>query len=129
MTYDTKLEKGRNGWRAATQIILPDVQAHGARPDSFGVSKAGDSRLDLTTRKDSHGGISSIADVSFYGVDGFTVHAVGFGSPSGDYWRTVLKSGDRCTEKAVARLHAEALARLPEIRAEISLHYLAKARA
>lgn len=122
MDYITDLTKTRDGWKAKTYIVLPDVRAYSchSRPD-----EKGETKLTISTSKHSHSGLSSYASVAFHG-EHFTTHAMGMGIGCGDYGRTVLKSGDRCTERAVARLHAEALTLVDIVMIEVRAHYAAR---
>jgi hypothetical protein len=113
------ISKGRAGWRAETRITLPDVRAHALthRPD-----EKGETKLTIVTSKRSRVGVSAFASVAFHG-EHFTTHAMGMGTGLGDYGRTLLVSGARCTEAAVLRIHAEALAELPAVLEEVRVHY------
>jgi hypothetical protein len=122
MSYTTTMRKDRDGWRAETRITLPDVQAHALthRPE-----EKGETVLSLTTSKRTRG-LSTFASVAFHAENGFTTHAMGMGTGLGDYGRTILQSGDRCTEKAIARLHAEALNLVPTVLEAVRAHYAAQ---
>jgi hypothetical protein len=80
----------------------------------------GDRKLSLHTSKRERGGISTFASVALH-KDGFTTFALFY-----DYGKTVLRSGAKATEKAVAALHAEAQALLPQVIADAKAHYEAK---
>jgi hypothetical protein len=100
-TYIQK--KPRSGWNAQTYYDFD-----------------GDRKLSLHTSKAASGGISTFASVALH-KDGFTTFALFY-----DYGKTVLRSGAKATEKAVAALHAEAQALLPQVIADAKAHYEAK---
>lgn len=116
------LTKGRDGWKATTNIDLPDVIAHGGRDGG----REGKSVLTISTSK-SRDGISTTASVGWCG-DGFMTHAMGLGTGCGDYYRTILKSGARCTEKAVKTMHEEALQQQDALIAEATAFYQSQVR-
>ena len=123
MSYAITMSKDRDGWRAETRINLLDVRAHAL---TYRPNEKGETVLTLTTSKRGRGGLSTFASVAFHAESGFTTHAMGMGTGLGDYGRTILQSGDRCTEKAVTRLHAEALARVPAVLEAVRAHYAAQ---
>jgi hypothetical protein len=103
-TGQTYIEKRKHsGWNAKTYYDFD-----------------GDRKLSLRTSKHEHGGIITFASVALH-RDGFTTFAL-----FQDYGKTVLRSGAKATEKAIATLHAEAQAMLPQIIADAKAHYEAK---
>ena len=80
------------------------------------------------TSKDGHGGLKTTASVSQLSEDGTSrTHAIGFGSPSGDFWRTVEHEREaRCTERNVRAIHARALERFDTIKQQALDHYAAR---
>ena len=105
------------GWQAQTFIAL------GAAVDAFG--KPGERRLLIETCKGYGPGkaLHSRASVSLHTSDGCYAHAFGLGTGLGDYSRVILRSGARCTEKAVRELHAEALLQADACMAEARAWY------
>lgn len=102
---EMQLSKGRDGWKAETHIELD-----------------GGRWLDISTWK-SNGGIRS--RVHCYRREGsFRTYAL-----FQDYNATLATSTARCTEKAVAELHRQALAKLDEVKAAVTAFYAAKGQA
>ncbi len=117
-----ELTKGKNGWRALTQIDIPDVVAHGGRE-----GKPGKSVLQIETAKGYNGGICTVARVIWQG-DTFHVHALGMGSGRGDFFATVLQTPGRCTEKTVKAQHEEVLTHADAILAHARQFYAMQAQ-
>ncbi len=99
---EMNISKGRDGWKAETHIELE-----------------GGRWLDISTWK-SNGGIRSRAHC--YRCEGaFRIYAL-----FQDYSATLATSPARCTEKAVAELHRQALGKLDEVKAAVAAFYAAK---
>jgi len=96
-------KKPRTGWNAETYYDFD-----------------GDRKLSLHTSRAERVGISTFASVALH-KEGFTTFVI-----FQDYGKTVLRSGARATEKAIATLHAEAQALLPHIIADAKVHYAEK---
>lgn len=92
----------RNGWQAETRIALD-----------------GGRHLSITTRK-AFGALRARAQVSKV-QDGYSTFIL-----FGDYSKAIAQSTARCTEKAVADLHRQALGQLDTIKAEVLAFYAAK---
>jgi hypothetical protein len=92
----------RNGWQAETRIALE-----------------GGRHLSITTRKGPRGLRTS---AQAYRIENGFMTFVMFG----DYSKTLAQSAARCTEKAVADLHRQALGQLDAIKAEVLAFYAAK---
>lgn len=128
MEQKTKIFKGRNGWEADTEVVLPDVvSTEGARTDLSGAKREGETRLTISTSKYSRGGIWSRASVSFHGTDGCMVHAFGLGTGLGDFSKTLAADQTaRCTEKSVRAQHERACLNIGAVIAEAKAFYAAK---
>lgn len=113
-----ELHKGTNGWRARTDIDMPDVIAHGGKDGRT----PGHSVLRIETSK-SRLGISTIASIHWAADTGSMIHAMGLGTGCGDYYRTVTQSGARCTEKAIKAMHELAMNQEDVIKAEVRTFY------
>lgn len=101
--HKTTYRKGRDGGHEAKTLIpLPGVVTKSAN------GKGGETMLVIYTYKSSKG-LASIASVEHHDE-----HIVSF-VLYGDYRKTVAQSKARCTEKAVAALHAESLAKVSAI--------------
>jgi len=103
----TRLYKGRDGWKAETTIDLEAPYT-----------------LKIGTSKRSGGGISTIAtrvkierdESTGYTGYSFVVYQ--------DFSKTVQADrAARCTEKTVTTMHAAALAQLDQIKADCAAHY------
>ncbi|CAB4154900.1 hypothetical protein UFOVP653_40 [uncultured Caudovirales phage] len=99
---EMNISKGAYGWKAETHIELE-----------------GGRLLDITTLK-ANGGLRSRAQC-YRRENGFITYVL-----FGDYSATLAASQARCTEKAVADLHRQALGKLDEIKAEVVAFYAAK---
>lgn len=79
--------------------------------------------LHISTGKVTGAGIKCTASVCVH--DGTSrIHAIGFGTPGGDFWRTVEHDrAGRATEKNIRAMHDRALARIEEILALARAHY------
>ena len=98
----TNICKGAYGWQAETHIPL-----EGGRHLSITTSKAG-------------GNLRARAQA--YRIEnGFRTFLI-----FSDFSKSVAQSDTRCTEKTVASLHRQALARLDEIKADVAAFYAAK---
>jgi hypothetical protein len=105
----------RDGWQARTVADL------GPAKDTFG--HEGMRQLTVSTSKNTfRRELQASASVSLSMGD-HTVHAMGLGTGCGDYSRTILRSGAKCTEKNIRALHVEALMRWDAIMAEARAHY------
>lgn len=93
----------RGAWQAESRFAMQDNQM-----------------LSLTTSKRSDGKISTIASVAKR-ENGFLTFAL-----YQDYWKTINISEAKATEKAVSSLHAQALADLETIKADVLGFYEAK---
>jgi len=92
----------RDGWQAETRIALE-----------------GGRHLSITTRKTSRG---LRTNAQAYRIENGFMMFVMFG----DYAKTLAQSTARCTEKAVADQHRQALGQLDTIKAEVLAFYAAK---
>jgi hypothetical protein len=99
---EMQLSKGRDGWKAETHIELDNGR-----------------HLSITTRK-GNGGLRTGAQA--YRIENGFMTFVLFG----DYSATVATGPARCTEKTVAELHRQALAKLDEVKAAVAAFYSAK---
>jgi hypothetical protein len=79
--------------------------------------------LSISTARDSSGVVRSRATVSR--IDGhLKSHVIGFGSPSGDFSKTVLSMRHRrATEKAIRLQHETAIAQVESILFQVRQHY------
>ena len=100
---EMQLSKGRDGWKAETHIDLNNGR-----------------HLSITTRKGKGGGLRAGAQA--YRIEnGFMIYEL-----FGDYFEKLATSPSRCTEKAVAELHRQALLKLDEVRESVAKFYAAK---
>ena len=117
---ETKVTKGKNGWEAETSISMgPATERHG--------DKVGERVLTIRTSK-GYGpgkGIDARASVALH-LDGWVQHVIGYGTPGGDFSQRILRSGAKCTEKAVRALHEEAITHADAILADARDHYAAQ---
>lgn len=112
---DTKIFKGRDGWRAETRIDLGMVNKKGAKLE-----------LEIDTRKGSRG-LQTYATV--YAIDGyFRSHTFDMGSGRGDFSKRLEDlPGARCTEKSIRTLHESVIGRASAITELAKAHYATKA--
>jgi hypothetical protein len=110
---ETRMNKGRDGWQAKTEIPLEGISI----TDGDKVKPA---ILTISTRKHSRGGLSTGCSVAFR--DGnFMTHRV-YTDFNVAYTRD---PNARCTEKAIERMHSEALADIATIESAVRDHYAA----
>lgn len=97
-----------------------DLKAETVTP--FGTQRR---ELTISTRKHHRGGIVSDATVCQVSEDGtWRSHRIGFGTPGGDYSRTLIRDQKkRCTEKALREAHESALEQLALVLAEAIAYY------
>jgi len=126
MEYEMKLQKNQSGWKATTEIKLEDVAEN-----SDAISKeAGERILRLSTSKGNNG-VTSTASVfkrvtkAYDGKEYCSEqHVMGFGTPGGDYYRTVKKYDvKRVTEKAISEAHKDALTYMDAVLHAAKAHY------
>ena len=92
----------RSGWQAITR--------HEIKPCH---------ELEISTRKDLHGNLTSRASVWHLSGDGTRRHAFGFGSPTGDFACVVIQTRPaRVLEKTVAGQHALALLQFEQVKGQ-----------
>lgn len=103
----TKIKKDiRDGWCAEDTIDL------GVNTDD------GAMQIHISTSKRYSGELASIASVRYAKGDGSFSFMV-----FQDYNKGIIRSKTRVTEKAVALQHAQALEKLPAIKAEVATFY------
>lgn len=102
----TTLTKGKHGWKAEDLI---DFNADEYQKLCVSTYKYGN---ELITR----------ASVSTHRADGIVQHAFGLAG-GGDYSERVIVTTARCTEKAVAAQHAEAMKQLDAVLERARAHY------
>lgn len=102
--HETYLRKGPYGWRATSSVDI-----------------AGGRTLEVTTRKRTNSN-ALVTYVSAGRVDGsFFTHLM-----YEDYCKCHAATIARCTEKAVASLHADVMANIDSIVADVVAFYAAK---
>jgi hypothetical protein len=110
---ETRMNKGRDGWQAKTEIPLDGITITDGDKVKAGI-------LTISTRKHSLGGLSTGCSVAFR--DGnFMTHRV-YTDFNANYTRD---PNARCTEKAIERMHGEALADIATIESAVRDHYAA----
>lgn len=98
---ETQVTKHKDsGWRALTVLAMGPGPLDAGRPTVR--------ELHIETAKERQGGIKARAMVFSVG-EGYKTHAFGLGTDCGDYSAVLVRSGARCTERAVKAMHAEAL--------------------
>jgi hypothetical protein len=98
-----------------------DLQAETRIPLGFD-----NKELRITTSKWGGGKVTARASVVTITDVGYTFAIGIFGSGKGDYSKTVAWEQTRATEKAIRRVHAQALAQAYGIEAEARAHYAPK---
>jgi hypothetical protein len=107
---ETTFDKSKYyGWRATTYFPMGPARDHFDRP--------AERMLHISTSKNIYGGLSAIATVALH-RDGAMSYAIG-----GDFHQLIVQNGDRCTEKAVRTLHAQALAQADALLAQARAFY------
>jgi hypothetical protein len=111
MTYETTLRRRQD------KSLVAETEVH----------LFGKRWLRLTTSKGQHG-LKCTASVCTVDKERGTVtHCIGFGTPGGDFWRTVdTMPGVRCTEKNLRTLHERGLERIGDVIAMAKAHYAAR---
>ena len=96
----------------------------GVYEDLIALEGLGTRKLAIRTYK-YNGKMTTLASVSEYEVsNGFAVTKHLFAGHGGDFSRTMIRRpGVRCTEKNILAQHAEVVAVLPAILAEVMAHY------
>jgi hypothetical protein len=122
MTFELKMTKGHDGWKAQSEISLGEC-------DGTFAGTRGTRILKLSTYKHSRGGIWSVASVAIR-----ENREGGYYSESTmlfqDYSKTVQHiAAARVTEKAIKQAHETALQSFPVIIEEARAQYAAKAQA
>jgi hypothetical protein len=100
------------GLSATTYFPMGPAKDHFDRP--------AERKLAIKTGKSIRGGLHATANVELH-RDGAISYAIG-----GDFHQLIVQNGDRCTEKAVCALHAQALAQAPKLLAVAIAFYAAK---
>jgi hypothetical protein len=122
MTFELKMTKGRDGWKAQSEINLGEC-------DGMSAGTRGERILKLSTYKHPRGGIWSLASVSVreHREGGYYSE---FTQLFQDYNKTVQQVPAACaTEKAIKQAHETALRSFPAIIEEARAQYAAKAQA
>lgn len=124
--HDVVMKKDpRNGWEAKTLIQLPGlIEKESARLPNEEPAPA---YLEITTSKNSNGGIRTHSYVGYKTAYGFRT-AISFGGTyaetGGDYSRSVRSNPKvRCTEKSVRDFHAESLNYVDALLSDVAVHY------
>jgi hypothetical protein len=121
MTFEIKMTKGQDGWKAQSEISLGEC-------DGMFAGTRGERILKLSTYKHSRGGIWSFASVAIREnrEGGYSESTMLFQ----DYSKTVQHiAAARVTEKAIKQAHETALQSFPAIIEEARAQYAAKAQA
>jgi hypothetical protein len=121
MTFEIKMTKGQDGWKAQSEICLGEC-------DGMFAGTRGERILKLSTYKHSRGGIWSVASVAIREnrERGYAESTMLFQ----DYSKTVQRiAAARVTEKAIKQAHETALQSFPAIIEEARAQYAAKAQA
>ena len=122
MTFEFKLTKAQDGWKAQSEISLGEC-------DGMFAGTRGERILKLSTYKHSRGGIWSFASVAIRenrGDGSFSKSTMLFQ----DYSKTVQHiAAARVTEKAIKQAHETARKSFPAIIEEARAQYAAKAQA
>ena len=106
----TRLYKGRDGWKAETTVLLDEPYAL-----RFHTGKGSRGLRTSATRVKIE---PALAGSAFTGISFMMFQ---------DFSATVAENrAARCTEKSVSLLHQEALAQLDQIKADCAAHYAAK---
>ena len=125
--YDVVMKKDpRNGWEAKTLIQLPGLIEKGSA--RLPNEEPAPAYLEITTSKNSNGGIRTHAYVGYKTAHGFRT-AISFArgtyaESGGDYSRSVRSNPKfRCTEKSVRDFHAESLNYVDALLSAVAMHY------
>lgn len=107
---DTNLYKnGRDGWQASTSLSMESQR-----------------ELQIFTRRNNHGQLTTSATVWHLRSDGTRTHAMGLGTTGGDFSCRVLETRPlKITEKAVAAQHDKVLLQVDAIMERARQHYAA----
>lgn len=105
----TRINKGRDGWQAKTEIDLPGLILTDREKTKQGV-------LTISTRKTSRGLETGISVAFRDGM--FMTHRL-----YEDFNARYAASAARCTEKAIRTMHDEALAKLETLKDHAYAHY------
>ena len=122
MTFELKMTKGRDGWKAQSEITLGEC-------DGMSAGTRGERILKLSTYKHPRGGIWSLASVAVreHREGGYYSESTMLFQ---DYNKTVQHiAAARATEKAIKQAHETALRSFPAIIEEARAQYAAKAQA
>lgn len=100
----TRIRKGIHGWTAETDHRIGD-----------------DRVLSILTMKRSDGSLTTTATVHrLETLRGMPMKSFAFGK---DFHKAMLTEQVRCTEKAVAKQHADVLSHISTIKAAVEFHY------
>lgn len=101
---NTRIRKGVHGWTAETEVPIGDNRV-----------------LSILTMKRSDGSLTTTATVHrLETLRGMPMKSFAFGK---DFHKAMLTEQVRCTEKAVAKQHADVLSHISTIKQRVAEHY------